>query len=219
MILGLLRERLQGARRIPLSIGKCLVGFEPFRRILGAPHGYRSLGLSGGNDVDTDGEINLIGPVETREEISVSPAQFAMGKEVESKLFPCRFVANARPMYLLRNGKYRNTTGHFEFAVLDSAGQISELSPDAIGPDLHRIYGQFSLRKKQHMGVRKIAMHVHADFSLREVQGLLSEIGGVREIHAADLVDVYSRQTRRGEPLIFLRTACSQVRWERHNAH
>lgn|SRR5260370_26142231 len=38
MILGLLRERLQGARRIPLSIGKCLVGFEPFRRILGAPH-------------------------------------------------------------------------------------------------------------------------------------------------------------------------------------
>jgi hypothetical protein len=53
-------------------------------------------------------------------------------------------------------------------------------------------------------------MHVHADFSLREVQGLLSEIGGVREIHSADLVDVYSRETRRGEALIFLRTACTQ---------
>jgi hypothetical protein len=37
-------------------------------------------------------------------------------------------------------------------------------------------------------------MHVHADFRLREVQGLLSEIGGVREIHSADLVDVYSRE-------------------------
>jgi hypothetical protein len=33
--------------------------------------------------------------------------------------------------------------------------------------------------------IRKIRMHVHADFSLREVQGLLSEIGGVREIHSA----------------------------------
>ena len=58
--------------------------------------------------------------------------------------------------------------------------------------------------------IRKIRMHVHADSSLREVQGLLSEIGGVREIHPADLVDVYSRETRRGEALIFLRTACTQ---------
>jgi hypothetical protein len=58
--------------------------------------------------------------------------------------------------------------------------------------------------------IRKIRMHVHADFSLREVQGLLSEIGGVREIHSADLVDVYSRETRRGEALILLRTACTQ---------
>jgi len=51
---------------------------------------------------------------------------------------------------------------------------------------------------------------LHADCSLREVQGLLSEIGGVREIHSADLVDVYSRETRRGEALIFLRTVCTQ---------
>jgi hypothetical protein len=58
--------------------------------------------------------------------------------------------------------------------------------------------------------IRKIRMHVHADFSLREVQGLLSEIGGVREIHSADLVDAYSRETRRGEALIFLRTAYTQ---------
>jgi len=36
MILGLLRTRLQGTRRIPLSIGKFLVGFEPLRQILGA---------------------------------------------------------------------------------------------------------------------------------------------------------------------------------------
>jgi hypothetical protein len=159
MILGLLRERLQGARRIPLRIGKCLVGFEPFRRILGAPHGYRSLGLSSGNDVDGDGEINLIGPIETREEISVSPARFAMGKEVESKLFPCRFVTNARPVCLLRNGKYRNTTGHFELAVLDAGGQLlSELSPDAIGPDLHRIYGQFSLQKEQRIRGRAVVL-------------------------------------------------------------
>jgi hypothetical protein len=35
-------------------------------------------------------------------------------------------------------------------------------------------------------------MHVHTDFSLRKVQGLLSEIGGVRENYSADLADVYS---------------------------
>ena len=53
-------------------------------------------------------------------------------------------------MYLLRNGKYRNTGGHFELAVLDEGSQLlSELSPDAIGPDLHRIYGQLSLQKEQ----------------------------------------------------------------------
>jgi hypothetical protein len=60
--------------------------------------------------------------------------------------------------------------------------------------------------------IRKIRMHVHADSSLREVQGLLSEIRGVREIHSADLVDVYSGETRRGEALILLRTAVPKVR-------
>ena len=56
----------------------------------------------------------------------------------------------------------------------------------------------------------KIRMHVHADFSLREVQGLLSEMGGVREIHSGDLVDVYQGKLR-GEALIFLRPACTQT--------
>src|SRR5262245_45793288 len=133
MILGLLRTRLQGARRIPLSIGKFPVGFEPLRQILGAPHGYRSVELSGGNGIG-EGKIESIGPIEIEEEISLPPARFAIGNEVESKLLPCRLVANARPVYLLRNGKYRNTTGHFELAVLDAGGQLlSELSPDAIG--------------------------------------------------------------------------------------
>jgi hypothetical protein len=158
MILGLLRARLQGARRIPLSIGKFLVGFEPLRQILGAPHGYRSVELSGGNGTG-EGKIESIGPIEIEEEISLSPARFAIGNEVESKLLPCRLVANARPVYLLGNGKYRNTTGHFELAVLDAGGQLlSELSPDAIGPDLHRIYGQFSLQKEQRIRGRAIVL-------------------------------------------------------------
>ena len=64
-------------------------------------------------------------------------------------------------MYLLGNGKYRNTTGHFELAVLDAGGQLlSELSPDAIGPDLHRIYGQFSLQKEQRIRGRAIVLTV-----------------------------------------------------------
>jgi hypothetical protein len=158
MILGLVHARLQGARRIPLSIGKFLVGFEPLRQILGAPHGYRSVEISGGNG-SGEGKIESIGPIEIEEEISLSPARFAIGNEVESKLLACRLVANARPVYLLRNGKYRNTTGHFELAVLDSGGQlISELSPDAIGPDLHRIYGQFSVQKEQRIPGRAIVL-------------------------------------------------------------
>jgi capsular polysaccharide biosynthesis protein len=62
-------------------------------------------------------------------------------------------------VYLLGNGKYRNTTGHFELAVLDAGGQLlSELSPDAIGPDLHRIYGQFSLQKERRIRGRAIVL-------------------------------------------------------------
>ena len=62
-------------------------------------------------------------------------------------------------MYLLGNGKYRNTTGHFELAVLDAGSQLlSELSPDAIAPDLHRIYGQFSLQKEQRVRGRAIVL-------------------------------------------------------------
>jgi len=155
----MLRARLQGARRIPLSIGKFLVGFEPLRRILGAPHGYRSVESSGGQDGSDYGEIVSIGPVETEEEISLSPALFAIGDEVESKLLPCRLIANARPVYLLRNGKYRNTTGHFELAVLDAGSQLlSELSPDAIGPHLHRVYGQFSLQREQRIHGRAVVL-------------------------------------------------------------
>ena len=72
---------------------------------------------------------------------------------------PCRFVANARPVYLLRNGKYRNTRGHFELAVLDAGDQLlNELSPDAIGPDLHRIYGQLSLQKEQRIRGRAVVL-------------------------------------------------------------
>jgi hypothetical protein len=109
--------------------------------------------------LDGDGEIKSIGPVEIEEEMSLSPALFAIGNEVESKLFPCRIVANARPVYLVRNGKYRNTTGHFELAVLDAGGQLlSELSPDAIGPNLHRIYGQFSLQKEQLIRGRAVVL-------------------------------------------------------------
>jgi hypothetical protein len=159
MILGLLRAQLEGTRRIPLSIGKWLVGFEPLRRMLGAPHGYRSVQSSGGRGGSGEGKIELIGPVETEEEIPLAPALFAIGNEVESKLFPCRLVANARPVYLVRNGKYRNTTGHFELAVLDAGSQLlSELSPDAIGPDLHRIYGQFSLQKEQRIRGRAVVL-------------------------------------------------------------
>jgi hypothetical protein len=68
-------------------------------------------------------------------------------------------VANARSVYIVRNGKYRNTTGHFELAVLDASGRLlSELSPDAIGPDLHRIYGQFSLQKEQRIRGRAVVL-------------------------------------------------------------
>jgi hypothetical protein len=159
MILGLLRARLQGARRIQLSIGKWLVGFEPIRRMLGAPRGYRSVELSGGEGGSREHKIESIGPIETGEEISLAPALFAIGSEVENKLLPCRLVANARPVYLLRNGKYRNTSGHFELAVLDAGGQLlSELSPDAIGPDLHRIYRQFSLQKEQRIRGRAVVL-------------------------------------------------------------
>jgi hypothetical protein len=159
MILGLLRAHLEGARRIPLSVGKFLAGFEPLRQILGAPHGYRSVELSGGESEGGEEKIESIGPVETGEEISLAPALFAIGNEVESKLLPCRLLANARSVYLLRNGKYRNTTGHFELAVLDASGQLlSELSPDAIGPHLHRIYGQISLRKEQRIRGRAVVL-------------------------------------------------------------
>jgi predicted SAM-dependent methyltransferase len=34
--------------------------------------------------------------------------------------------------------------------------------------------------------------HVHADFSLRKVQGILADIGQTKELHATDLVDEYS---------------------------
>jgi len=159
MILAQLRARLQGARRIPLSIGKQLVSLEPLRRMLGAPHGYRSVESSGGRGGSGEGKIELIGPVETEQEISLAPALFAIGSEVESKLLPCRFVANARPVYLLRNGKYRNTGGHFELAVLDASCQLlSELSPDAIGPDLHRIYGQLSLQWEKRIRGRAVVL-------------------------------------------------------------
>jgi hypothetical protein len=159
MIFGLLRARLEGTRRIPLSVGKRLVGFEPFRRMFGAPHGYRSVDLCGCSDRAGDSEVQSIGPVESEEEIFLAPARFAIGKEVENKLFPIHLVANARPVYLIPNGKYRNTTGHFELAVLDSDGWlISELSPDAIGPDLHRIYGQFSVQKERRIAGRAIVL-------------------------------------------------------------
>jgi capsular polysaccharide biosynthesis protein len=159
MILTALRTRVEGARRIPLGVGKCVVGFEPLRRVLGAPHGYRSVEVSGCRDSGGESEIKSIGPVEIEEEVSLAPARFAIGKEVESKLSPSRLVANARPVYLIRNGKYRNTTGHFELAVLDSASKlISELSPDAIGPDLHRIYGQFSLQREQRIDGRAVVL-------------------------------------------------------------
>ena len=145
MILGLLRERLQGARRIPLSIGKCLVGFEPFRRILGAPH------LSD----------------RARADLAPSP-----------RVSPERFEV---------------------------------LCHHATGDKLSRSrFRRIASTRGNTNNIRKIRMHVQADFSLREVQGLLSEIGGVREIHSADLVDVYSRETRRGEALMFLRTAYTQ---------
>jgi hypothetical protein len=124
--------------------------------MFGAPHGYRSVESS--RCPGTAG-VRSIGPVETQEEISLAPARFAIGKEVENKLFPSHLVANSRPVYLIPNGKYRNATGHFELAVLDSDGQlISELSPDAIGPDLHRIYGQFSLQKEQHIHGRAVVL-------------------------------------------------------------
>jgi hypothetical protein len=43
--------------------------------------------------------------------------------------------------------------------VLDAGGQLlSELSPDAIGPGLHRIYGQFSLQKEQRIRGRAIVL-------------------------------------------------------------
>jgi capsular polysaccharide biosynthesis protein len=84
---------------------------------------------------------------------------FAIGEEVESKLLPCRLVANARPVFLVRHGKYRNTTGHFELAVLDASNRLlAELSPDAIGPDLHRIYGQVSLRTEQRIRGRAVVL-------------------------------------------------------------
>src|SRR5215471_17867721 len=75
MIFGLLRARLEGTRRIPLSVGKRLVGFEPFRRMFGAPHGYRSVELCGCSDRAGDSEVHSIGPVETEEKIFLSPAR------------------------------------------------------------------------------------------------------------------------------------------------
>ena len=103
--------------------------------------------------------IESTGSVETEAEICLSPALFAVGKAVESKLVPRRLVANARPIYTLRNGKYRNTTGHFELAVLDAGGRlVSELSPDAIGPHLHRIYGQLSLRSEKRVHGRVVVL-------------------------------------------------------------
>jgi hypothetical protein len=160
MILGLLRARLQGARRIPLSIGKFLVGFEPLRQILGAPHGYRSVELSGGNGTG-EGKIESIGPIEIEERYLSRRPDLQSVMRSRASFCPCRLVANARPVYLLGNGKYRNTTGHFELAVLDAGGQLlSELSPDAIGPDLHRIYGQFSLQKEQRIRGRAIVLTV-----------------------------------------------------------
>jgi len=159
MMLAALRARLQGARRIPLSIGKLVVDFEPLRQILGAPHGHRSVEWAGGQVGTGVGEIESIGPVEPKEDISLSPARFAIGNEVRSKLLSVRLIANARSVYVVRNGKYRNTTGHFELAVLDSDGLlISELSPDAIGPDLHRIYGQFSVQQERRIAGRAIVL-------------------------------------------------------------
>jgi hypothetical protein len=127
--------------------------------MLGAPHGSRSVETSAGGSEKREGTIQSIGPVEVREEIPLTPALFAIGKEVENKLLPCRLVANARSVYIIRNGKYRNANGHFELAVLDASGQLlKELSPDAIGPDLHRVYGQISLRKEQRIRGRAVVL-------------------------------------------------------------
>jgi Glycosyltransferase 61 len=154
-----IRAHLEGTRQIPLTIGKRLIGFEPLRRLLGAPRGYRSVESSGSQGVSCVGDVETIGPIETEEEISLPPARFAIGNEVESKLLPRRLVASGRPVYVLRNGKYGNTAGHFELAVLDANGQLlSELSPDAIGPHLHRIYGQVSFRKEQRIRGRAVVL-------------------------------------------------------------
>jgi hypothetical protein len=42
------------------------------------------------------------------------------------------------------------------------------------------------------LGIAENPHHAHADFSLRKVQQILSEIGKTREIHSLDLVDIYS---------------------------
>ncbi len=153
---GRLRTHLQGGRRIPITVGKLLFSFEPIRRLFDAPAGYCSVQTCGKL---SDINLSVVGPIEKEEQILLSPAVFAIGKEVQSKLAGARLVADARSVYVLRDGKYRNARGHFELAVLDAKGRLlSELSPDAIGPDFHRIYEQLSLRRERRLSGRVIVL-------------------------------------------------------------
>lgn len=122
--------------------------------MLGAPRGTRQLVAEDGS-----ADIERIGPVQAEEQLDLQPALFAIGREVESKLTTRRLTANARSVVIVRDGRYRNAAGHFEIAVLDHRERlIGELSPDAIGPHLHRVYGQLSWRRERRLSGRVVVL-------------------------------------------------------------
>jgi predicted SAM-dependent methyltransferase len=66
--------------------------------------------------------------------------------------------------------------------VLKPDGRLLIFCPDQVAYEAYCT--QHGLVPNQH--------HAHADFSLRKVQDILAGIGGTKEIHAANLVNVYS---------------------------
>lgn len=154
-----IRGRLHGARRYPLAIGKRLAGFEPLRRLTGAPRGSRAIGPPSGATAAANADIEIVGPVEEQQEIRLGPALFALGQEVENKLQARTLLANSRFVFLVTGAKYRNAGGHFEAAILDSEDRlVTDLSPDTYGPHLHRIYGQISLERETSIRSRAVVL-------------------------------------------------------------
>jgi hypothetical protein len=160
MILGLLRARLQGARRIPLSIGKFLVGFEPLRQILGAPHGHRSVELSGGNGTGEERSSRSGRSKSRRRYLSRRPD---LQSVMRSRASFC--PAGWSPTHgLCTSWEMANIVTRLATSSLRCSTRAASCSanypPTQLPPIFTAFTGQFSLQKEQRIRGRAIVLTV-----------------------------------------------------------